>query len=71
MIKDLVVNLTIRGSDVVTPFAASIAGYFNAHLTGVAFVYDPVTPGAVGNTVPAVCIDELIADAKKTRTRGN
>ncbi len=41
MVKDIVVNLPVSGSDVVTRFAASVAGHFGAHLTGVAFVYDP------------------------------
>jgi nucleotide-binding universal stress UspA family protein len=45
MIKDLVVNLSLHNSrDVVMEFAVSAAAAFNAHLAGVAFVYDPIVP---------------------------
>jgi hypothetical protein len=66
MIKDIVVNLPVTGSDVVTPFAASVAGYFGAHLTGVAFVYEPVMPMAeIGVAVPQRLIDEQLAEARE------
>jgi hypothetical protein len=39
MIKDIVVNLPLRANkDRTTAFAASLASYFDAHLTGIAFV---------------------------------
>lgn len=45
MIKDIVVNLPIGAArDVATDFAVSVAGTFDAHLTGVAFNYDPIIP---------------------------
>jgi nucleotide-binding universal stress UspA family protein len=45
MIKDLVVNLSLHDSrDVAMEFAVSTAAAFNAHLAGVAFVYDPIVP---------------------------
>jgi nucleotide-binding universal stress UspA family protein len=45
MIKDIVVNLPIGPArDVATDFAVSVAGTFDAHLTGVAFSYDPIIP---------------------------
>jgi nucleotide-binding universal stress UspA family protein len=45
MIKDIVVNLSVGASrDVATDFAVSIAATFNAHLVGIAFVYEPLLP---------------------------
>ena len=66
MVKDIVVNLPVSGSDVVTRFAASVAGYFGAHLTGVAFVYEPVMPMVeIGAAVPQRLIDEQLAEARE------
>jgi len=43
MIKDILVNLPIRANkDRTTAFAASLAGYFGAHVTGIAFMYWPL-----------------------------
>ncbi|MFZ0102674.1 MAG: universal stress protein, partial [Pseudolabrys sp.] len=43
MIKDIVVNLPLRAEkDRITAFAASLAGYFGAHVTGIAFMYWPL-----------------------------
>jgi hypothetical protein len=45
MIKDILVNLPVEGSrDVVTCFAVSGAARFGAHLTGIAFLYEPLMP---------------------------
>jgi nucleotide-binding universal stress UspA family protein len=45
MIKDIVVNLSLLNSrDVAMDFAVSAAATFNAHLAGIAFVYEPVIP---------------------------
>jgi nucleotide-binding universal stress UspA family protein len=66
MIKDIVVNLPIRGQDRVTPFAVSMAGYFNAHLTGVAFVYEPVLPAVeMGAVLPSSFIDEQMTESRR------
>ncbi len=45
MIKDIVVNLSVgeRGSS-AGDYAVSVAAAFDAHLTGIAFVYDPIVP---------------------------
>ena len=43
MLKDIVVNLPLRADeDRTTAFAASLAGYFSAHVTGIAFMYWPL-----------------------------
>lgn len=48
MIKDIVVSLSIgKPRDVASDFAASVAGVFGAHLTGVAFAYEPPIGGMV------------------------
>ena len=45
MIKDIVVNLSLRDSqDVAMDFAVSAAAAFDAHLAGIAFVYEPIIP---------------------------
>ena len=45
MIKDIVANLAVGGTrDVATDFAVSVATAFDAHLTGVAFRYEPLIP---------------------------
>ena len=66
MVKNILVNLPVTGSDVVTPFAASVAGYFGAHLTGVAFAYTPVMPMVeIGAAVPKQLIDQQLAEARE------
>jgi nucleotide-binding universal stress UspA family protein len=45
MFKDIVVNLPLDPSgDVATDFAFSLAGAFETHLTGIAFLYEPLIP---------------------------
>ena len=66
MITDILVNLPVSGTDVVTRFAATVAGHFGAHLTGVAFVYEPVMPMVeIGAAVPQRLIDEELAEARQ------
>ena len=48
MIKNILVSLPTDPSSVGTVnYAVSIAVAFDAHLTGLAFVYDPFVPGTV------------------------
>ena len=48
MIKDIVTNLSLRNSrDVAMDFAVSTAAAFDAHLAGIAFVYEPIIPAMV------------------------
>ncbi len=45
MIKDIVVNLSLGDSrDVAADFAMSVTAAFNAHLAGIAFIYEPLIP---------------------------
>ena len=55
MIKDIVANLSVGGSrDVTTDFAVSVAATFGAHLTGLAFLYEPLAPMADGFSAKAM-----------------
>jgi len=65
MIKNIVVNLTIGVErDAAANYAVSLASLFNAHLVGVAFVYDPKVSANLIAGIPA----ELI-DAQRAATR--
>jgi nucleotide-binding universal stress UspA family protein len=45
MLKDVIANLQLGGSrSVATDFAISVAAAFNAHVTGLAFLYEPSVP---------------------------
>jgi nucleotide-binding universal stress UspA family protein len=58
MIKDLIVNLGIgKTRDVATDYAIAIAQVFEAHLTGIAFAYEPIVPPSVMGGVTASLID--------------
>jgi nucleotide-binding universal stress UspA family protein len=60
MIKDIVANLAIGSSrDVAADFAVSLASTFNAHLTGIAFVYEPLVPVADGFPAEAMQAQRL------------
>jgi nucleotide-binding universal stress UspA family protein len=56
MIKDIVVNLSLaENGGYAGDFAVSVASTVGAHLTGIAFVYDPIVPvGATGYIPPEV-----------------
>lgn len=65
MIKDIVVNLGLGTHDPAGDFAISVAGDFEAHLLGVAFVYDPIIPGAVTGGIPPQFIEAQRTDNEK------
>jgi nucleotide-binding universal stress UspA family protein len=58
MIKDIVVNLSVgeRGGP-AGDYAVSVAAAFDAHLTGLAFRYDPVVPVSGAGYIPADVIE--------------
>ncbi|HXW42889.1 MAG TPA: universal stress protein [Xanthobacteraceae bacterium] len=63
MIKDIVVNLSIsKDGGPAADYAVSIASAFGAHLTGVAFVYDPIVPVSGTGYIPAEIIETQQAD---------
>jgi nucleotide-binding universal stress UspA family protein len=54
MIKDIVVNLNVGATaNPASDFAISVAAAFNAHLTGIAFLHNPVVPVSSVGHVPA------------------
>jgi nucleotide-binding universal stress UspA family protein len=58
MIKDLIVNLSLGDRpDPTANFALSMASQFNAHITGVAFMYEPVVPAIEMMPIPADIIE--------------
>jgi nucleotide-binding universal stress UspA family protein len=58
MIKDIVVNLSLAESGgYAGDFAVSVASTIGAHLTGIAFVYDPIVPVAATGYVPPEVIE--------------
>jgi nucleotide-binding universal stress UspA family protein len=68
MIKDIVTNLPVgKSRDVVTHFAISVAAKFDAHLTGIAFVYEPIIPAMVDMYgVPPDIIESQRVENEKT-----
>jgi len=58
MIKDIIVNLSVtKEGSVVEKYAVSVAAALEAHLTGVAFIYDPVVPISGAGYIPAEVIE--------------
>ena len=63
MIKDIVVNLSLGDNGgVVANYAVSVAETFDAHLAGVAFIFDPIIPVSGTGYVPPEVIDTQVAD---------
>jgi nucleotide-binding universal stress UspA family protein len=65
MIKDIVVNLSTReGIAIAGDYAVSLASELDAHLTGVAFVYDAVVPVAATGYIPPEVIEAQQRDSE-------
>lgn len=66
MIKDLVVNLSLGESrDVAADYATSVASTFGAHLTGIAYAYEPVLPPTLMGGVPTEVITAQRTESEK------
>lgn len=70
MVKDIIVNLSVtKEGSIVGQYAVSVAAALQAHLTGIAFIYDPVVPISGAGYIPAEIIEtqrednETAADA--------
>ena len=58
MVKDIIVNLSVtKEGTVVGQYAVSVAATLQAHLTGIAFIYDPVVPISGAGYIPAEIIE--------------
>ena len=62
MVKDIIVNLSVTNGSAVTNYAVSVAAALQAHLTGVAFIYDPIVPISGTGYIPADVIETQRAD---------
>ncbi|MGB7259807.1 MAG: universal stress protein [Pseudolabrys sp.] len=68
MIKDIIVNLGLGETDPAGDFAVSVAENFDAHILCVAFLLDPVIPGAVMGGIPPNFIESQRVESE-TATR--
>ena len=58
MIKDIVVNLSVgKRASFAGDYAVSVAAAFDAHLAGIAFLYDLIVPGSGAGYIPATVIE--------------
>jgi nucleotide-binding universal stress UspA family protein len=63
MIKDILVNLTVaKEGGPAGDYAVSVAAALQAHLTGIAFDYDPIVPVSDTGYIPAEVIESQEAD---------
>ncbi len=63
MIKDIVVSLSVsKDGGFAGDYAVSVASAFEAHLTGIAFVFDPIVPVSGTGYIPAEVIETQQAD---------
>jgi nucleotide-binding universal stress UspA family protein len=63
MIKDILANLSVtKEGGPAADYAVSVAAALQAHLTGVAFIYDPVVPVSGTGYIPAEVIESQEAD---------
>jgi nucleotide-binding universal stress UspA family protein len=63
MIKDILVNLNVtEEGGPAGDYAVSVAAALEAHLTGIAFVYDPIVPVSGTGYIPAEVIETQQAD---------
>ncbi len=71
MIKDILVNLqTTADRDAARDYAITVANLFDAHLTGIAFAYEPINPGTIFDGAASIVAryrEELATAARKAR----
>jgi nucleotide-binding universal stress UspA family protein len=66
MLKDLIVNLTVDADrDAAAEYAVSVAKTFEAHISGIAFAYEPVIPGSIFGGVAAELVQSQRAASEK------
>jgi nucleotide-binding universal stress UspA family protein len=66
MIKDIVINLSVgEKASPACDYAVSVAATFNAHLAGIAFLYDPIVPVSGAGYIPADVIEAQERDNEK------
>jgi nucleotide-binding universal stress UspA family protein len=66
IIKDIVVNLSVaEGGSYAGDYAVSVAAALEAHLAGIAFLYDPVVPVGATGYIPPEVIETQQSDAQR------
>jgi nucleotide-binding universal stress UspA family protein len=65
MIKDIIVSLGSGANDKAGRYAVSVAAAFDAHILGVACIYDPVIPGSVMGGIPPEFIESQRRESEK------
>jgi nucleotide-binding universal stress UspA family protein len=66
VIKDILVNLSIENKrDPAADYAVSVAATLDAHLSGLAFAYEPIVPGTLFDGVSAAIVAANSAETKK------
>lgn len=65
MIKDILVNLHVDERDPAGDYAVAMAARLDAHVSAVAFAYDPVLPGSVMGGIPAEFIEAQRREGEK------
>jgi nucleotide-binding universal stress UspA family protein len=65
MIKDVVAGLSAGGPrDVAADYAVSVGAAFEAHVTGIAFAYEPVVPGTAMGGFPYEFIESARTEGR-------
>ncbi|MFZ2067618.1 MAG: universal stress protein [Xanthobacteraceae bacterium] len=65
IIKDIVVNLSVaEGGSYAGDYAVSVAAALDAHITGIAFAYDPIVPVASTGYIPPEVIETQQRDSE-------
>ena len=71
MIKDIVVNLSVgEKASPACDYAISVAAAFDAHLAGIAFLYDPIVPISGAGYIPADVIEAQERENEAATQRG-
>ncbi len=66
MFKDILVRLDEGASrSVATDYAVSLARRFGAHVAGLAFAYEPITPGTLMSGMPATLYEQSRLECEK------
>ncbi len=66
IIKDIVVNLSVaEGGNYAGDYAVSVAAALDAHVTGIAFAYDPIVPVASTGYIPPEVIETQQHDSEE------
>jgi nucleotide-binding universal stress UspA family protein len=66
IVKDIVVNLSVaEGGSYAGDYAVSVAAALDAHVTGIAFAYDPIVPVASTGYIPPEVIETQQRDSEE------